>query len=240
MVKRNKNLRKKILRRYAASLVVTFLLFLLGVSLGVIIDQERVKWSEKQARINEIKYESSQIQYLLLSELEENKNECTVLQKALEKNIAELAENLEKMLEYEKNSYINKQEYSTLKRKYLLSNLKYWLLSKKVVKVCPNYDVVNVLYFYSTEKCKICPDQGVVLTYFKKLLDEKLLVFPIDIDLKKEEPTIELLMVKYNITKLPSLVINEKKYEGIIYKKDLGRIICKEYKRTPVVCEGYT
>jgi hypothetical protein len=230
----------KLRKRRLTSLLITFLLFLLGVSLGMLIDKERISWSERMHADNELLYESSNIQYLLLSQLDDTESECPVLLTALEKNIVELGENLERLLNYEKDSiFRNEKAYQMQKRKYFLSNVKYWLLSSKVADVCPEYDAINILYFYSTENCPICPNQGVVLTYYKNIFQEKLLVFPIDIDLKKEEPVIDLLISRFGLTTYPTLIINNQKYEGVVYKEKLGRIICAEFTEDYPECAVY-
>lgn len=227
-------------KRRLTSLFVTVLLFLLGVSLGVIIDRERIEWSKSVNYNNNVLYESSQVQYLLLSELKDSSSECKVLQTALEKNLAELNENLEILLEYEKQSFrMNTEEYTLIKREYLLSNIKYWMLSKQLKETCPDHDAINVLYFYSTDFCDICPNQGVVLTYFKNIFEERLLVFPIDTDLRKDEPVIDLLLSMYDITSYPTLIIEDRKYEGVIEKEELGKILCKKYKNPSQECDYY-
>ena len=99
--------------------------------------------------------------------------------------------------------------------------------------------MVSVLYFYSLKDCTVCPDQGVILTYFKKIFDERLLVFPINVDLEKEEPFIKIMRSRYNITSYPSIVIQEKKHEGVVQKTDLSRLICGAFKTAPLECERF-
>jgi hypothetical protein len=226
--------------RRRLSLVFTLLLFLLGVALGVIVDNARVNWSQERIRDDEVLYESSNVQYLLLSSTSDNENECSLFRKALEQNIAELGYNLDRLLEYEKQSFFRKEsQYENLKRRYLLSNIKYWILSKKVSQLCGNYDTVHVLYFYSTEKCDICPNQGVILTYFKNILDDRLLVFPIDVDLVGEEPVIDLMVTMYNVSEYPTLFIDEKRQVGLASKQELGKMICDGYSSSPEACNHY-
>ncbi len=227
-------------KRRRLAFVFTLLLFLLGVALGVIVDSARINWSQNMLKDNELRYESSNVQYLLLSSTSGNIDECALFQKALEQNIAELGYNLDRLLEYEKQSFFrNEEQYETLKRRYLLSNIKYWILSSRVSDVCSNYDTVHVLYFYSTEKCDICPNQGVILTYFKKLLEDRLLVFPIDVDMVKEEPVIDLLVTKYNVSEYPTLFIDDEKRAGLSDKEMLGELICERYESPPKECTPY-
>lgn len=221
--------RKISTEKYFIAGIITFLVFSLGFALGIILDNVRLRWAERINKEKEIDYASLQLQYLYLSTLKETNESCFVLHTALEKAISELGESLEKFQLYMKESKLNKEEYSIIGRKYLLDNLKYWLFARKSKQEC-DMDIVNILYFYSQEHCDICPNQGVILTYFKKKFGEKLLVFPIDVDFEGIEPMITLLRSRYNVTSYPTIIVEDVKYEGIVPKEKLDKIICNLFK----------
>jgi hypothetical protein len=56
---------------------------------------------------------------------------------------------------------------------------------------------------------------------------DKLLVFPIDLDLEEDEKFLKILRIQYNITQLPTLIINDDVYPGIQTKEELSGIICQ-------------
>jgi|FLOH01.1.fsa_nt_gi hypothetical protein len=205
--------------------IITALIFLLGISFGLIIDYERVQFVEKENQLQKVNYDSLQLQYLYLSYIPSNNETCPIIRVALEDSIAQLAESLDAVERYKKDSNINEAEYAGIEREYLIDNLRYWMFSRRLKDAC-NEDVVNILYFFSLDRCDICPNQGTILTYFKKKLEDKLLVFPINMDLEKDEQFIKILKLQYNITTLPSLVINGQKYEGVVSKDELAVIIC--------------
>ena len=109
-------------------------------------------------------------------------------------------------------------------RRYLLDNLRYWLLARETKQKC-DLNTVPIVYFYST-KCPSCPNQGTVLTYFKKLFGEEVLVFPINLDFRSQEPMVEIVMLQFDVTKQPTLIIDNKKYEGVVQKEQMHEIIC--------------
>lgn len=223
MVKVKRTVNKE---KYAVVAIITLLVFLLGISFGLIIDYERVKYVERQNSLQQVNYDSLQLQYLYLNLFPDNVETCPILRVALEHSIAILAESLEDVERYKKDTTINKEDFSIIERNYLLDNLRYWIFSTRVKNTCEE-DVVNILYFHSTDNCDICPNQGTILTYFKKKLSDQLLVFPINLDLEKNEKFLKILRLQYNITTLPTLIINEEKYEGIISKNELAEIICE-------------
>ena len=89
-------------------------------------------------------------------------------------------------------------------------------------------DRLALLYFYSAEYCANCPDQGVILTYFKKKYEDQLLVFPINVDLAQDESVIKFLLESYNISAYPSVVVGETVYSGVVATKEqLAKDICE-------------
>lgn len=236
MVKQTK--RKISSERYLIAGIITFLIFTLGLSLGFVIDQKRVTWIEETSKEQELDYKSLQLQYLYLNTLENNEKSCDILSGALKSTLITLSETLEDIEDFKENTKLNRWEYEVLLRKFTIDNLNYWLFAEKSKKLC-DMDAVSILYFFSRENCKICPNQGVLLSYFKTILEDDLLIFPIDSDLKKDEPIISLLESVYDVESYPTLIIEDTPYRRIVPKEELGRIICKLYKIEHKDCEYY-
>lgn len=223
--------------KYLLAGFITFLIFALGLTLGMVLDNARLKALEYDAREQEIDFASLQFQYLYLTSIDTEGESCPVLRTALDKSVAELGKTLDHLEEYKKDSKINLKSYTLVGRKYLLDNLQYWFFAKKSKQKC-EIDLVNILYFYSNENCEICSDQGVLLTFFKKLYGEQLLVFPIDIDLESEEPLITIMKSRYDINEYPTLVIEDTKYEGMQNKEKLSQLICSSFKNEELCIES--
>ncbi len=222
--------------RYFIAAVIALLIFSLGLSLGMIIDNERFKWIITQNEKQEIDYRSLQFQYLYINSVLGDDNEtCAVLQIQLEDTLSDLGYSLDKLLNFQKESNLNKEEYDLLHRRYIIDNLEYWLFAKKTKDLC-NTDLVTVLYFFSGTECDICPDQGVILTYFKRKYEEKLLIFPIDVDLEEDEPIIKILKRRYKVYNYPTIIVEDSKFEGVVQKSDLAEIICDNFN-DPASCQ---
>ncbi len=215
--------------KYVIAGVLTILIFVLGVALGMIIDNERLQWITRVNSLQDINYQSLQFQYLYLSTLGNDNESCAVLHATLEDSIADLGYTIDKMEEFQKDSEMKDDEYDLLRRRYILDNLKYWLFARRTQEVCYR-DLVPVLYFYSDDNCEICPSQGVILTYFKKKYNDRFLVFPLNADLRNDEPMVDMLMMRYGVTELPTLIINETRYEGVVERGALSSIICANFK----------
>lgn len=208
---------------YVIAGIITVLVFSLGISLGIIIDTARYKSTEERIRVQELDYKSLQFQSLYLSHLEKGKS-CPVLQAALKSAISDLSKSLEQIEGYEENSNLRKDDVNFLKRRYLLDNLRYWLLARETKKLC-GLNIVSVLYFY-IDDCKECPAQGVLLSHYKRVYGDRLLVFPIDSSIE-DEPMLSILQGQFNISAYPTIIIENYKVEGRTSKEELGDLLCR-------------
>lgn len=209
---------------YIIAGIITFLIFTLGITLGLLIKDYRFNLVDQINKEQEIDYLSLQLQYLYLTTFSNNKANCPILATTLIDTIADLSDSLSEIIQFEEeNSDLNKRK-QLVQRRYLLDNVRYWLLAQESQKKC-NFDTSYILYFYTSD-CSSCPNQGTILSYYKKIHGEQLLIFPINLDLEKEEPVIRMLRSQFNVTSYPTLIINNQKYEGVIKKDELGKIIC--------------
>lgn len=223
-------------RRFVIAGVITFLIFALGMLLGMVMDYERVQYTENQYFQQELNYRSLQLQFSFLNSVEdEGGNACAAFETAIKDAVSELSDSLEQVEQYQELSKTQRKDFQQIERRYLLDNIRYWLVIRETKDVCPNHRL-SILYFYSADDCPTCPDQGVILTYFKKRFGEQLLVFPINVDLASQEPTVEVIQNTFNITSYPSIVVGETPYKGVVSKEELAPIICKGLGLSPEEC----
>jgi len=53
----------------------------------------------------------------------------------------------------------------------------------------------------------------------------------------QHEPLIEVLEKAYDIQAVPTLIVNEKKFEGLTKREDLLKQLCPHYKEPIQACE---
>jgi len=222
-------------QRYLTAAAITTFIFIFGVLLGLVVDYERIQYLEFEYSKNELDYKSLQMQFSFLDIEAEDKSGCAAFEKVMESTVSELADSLEAVQTYREYSAVKNDQYNIIERRYVLDNLRYWLIVKKAQKVCP-MNRLTVLYFFSLEDCPICPNQGVVLTYYKKKFDDKLLIFPINVDIAENEQIIDVIQYRYNITEYPSIVIDDESFSGILNKEELGYIICEKLNISEEEC----
>ncbi len=232
MVKMMREVSKEI---YIAALLITTGVLILGVLLGFVIESTRTAYIEEKYRMQDLDYRSTQLQYEVLSLLEEKEN-CPAIYQTLYTNLEELEKTRVRLETYSDGATIEKQEFEALEREYFQAEVRYWLLVTKAKEIC-NHDIVTLLSFYSDEnECPLCDQQSFVLNYLKKTLDEKLLIFSFNVK-TVDEPTIRILKTAFSVETYPSLVINDELFLGLNDVDFLFPIICEKYEEAPEECD---
>ncbi len=209
--------------KYIIAGVITLLIFSLGLAFGFIIEDHRYNLIEEVNMEQEVKYISVQLQYLYLNAFS-NYDNCPILSTTLRETVEDLSDSLSEVIAFEEEQEFSDKRQEIVMRRYILDNLRYWILAKESKQKC-DLDIVPILYFYSTE-CPSCPNQGTILTYFKKLFGEQVLVFPINLDFRFEEPMIEIMVKQFDVSKQPTIIVDNKRYEGVVIRDQLQEIIC--------------
>jgi len=150
---------------------------------------------------------------------------CKILVSTIDEmhdNLAYFWSKLPSKLEvYEKYSEVQ-PEYVKLKRDYTLLSIRTWLLSLDVKKKCGE-EIIPALYFYSKD-CDNCIDQSYVLDNLKKE-NPNFSAFIVDFNL--DEPIVKIIKNVYNVTEVPSFIINDRLYSGYQSLEQMGKIISK-------------
>ena len=222
--------------KYIIAGAITLGIFLLGLSLGLVIEGKRVNYIESMSRKQNLDFSSLQLQYAFIDQLSQEKN-CMAVQKTFEHNINNLESTRIRLENFDRDATLNKNEFDVLKNEYLLAQIKYWLLAERTRKLCGT-DIVTILYFFSDEKeCPDCEKQAFVLTYLKKRFKDRLLIFSFDSKFEAE-PMIPLLKNTYGVLEYPTIVIGGIPKSKFQDKNIILKDICGYYKEKIQDCAG--
>ena len=207
---------------YLKTFVISAAIFSFGLIIGLYIENFFVSDLSARAAIVENSVREIELEMLYFQGLSDTYS-CDFLNAIVRKTNNNL-DTLAGELQYsEKNVLFTTEEIKSVKTTYTSLLIKDWLLQERIKRSCGT-NTVTVLYFYSTEDCDDCITQGNVLTLLKSIFKEKLMVFPIDIQI--DLSMIDILMDRFNATTMPALVIDDKTYTGIVGKAELTAIIC--------------
>ncbi|NIO22658.1 MAG: hypothetical protein GTN38_01355 [Candidatus Aenigmarchaeota archaeon] len=204
-----------------SAVIISALLFLSGIYVGYSINRETLSLIETRLMKITSDIQNFQLEFLFLDVLGENAT-CPLLADTLSEINKESYDIGTRLESYGGEGEIQDyDEYLNTKREYSRLLIGYWLLANKLKSSC-ELEANTIVYFFSRE-CGKCDDQGFILTYFKKDLGEKLLVFALDGDL--DEPSIQVLKKHYNLESYPTLIINGEGYGRFLSKGELEEIL---------------
>ncbi|OYT42854.1 MAG: hypothetical protein B6U88_02700 [Candidatus Aenigmarchaeota archaeon ex4484_56] len=200
--------------RFIAAISISSLIFLLGIFLGQAISYynlSELRQSQENILSDLAGYE---LAYSILSE----QDVCKIHFKELQKERAKLGQ---KVSDLEEKFGLSHPEVLTQTERYHIYQIKEYLFLKKVKKIC-NLSLPLILYFYSTDCDELCTAQGYILdTLSKKYNLTTIYAFNYEID----NPVLEVVKKIYNITSVPSLVINGKTYNRFLKLDEIEKII---------------
>ena len=221
-------------KRYVIAFLITIGFFIIGIFIGFQLSNTRISYLQESATQQRLDFDSLQVQYLYAGKLTEQGN-CNAIEATLNTNILNLIKTQERLEQYEKESTTQLNAFRTLKREYTLAELRYWLLVRDTQDIC-HRDAITVVYFYTDDKnCPECRTEGFILTYLKKLFEDRLLVFSLDAELT-EEPLVSLLIQSYNVTTYPSIIVNDELLEGFQNKDQVLQAVCGAFETTHGEC----
>ena len=195
-------------KKYLLTFIITAVIFSAMLYINSIIDQKRVvdvKGVQDQISLDLL---SSETQFNLLREAScENIGSSTVLSTELN--------SLAKKLSYLESNDTGQPnpELIYLKKYYSLLEIKDFILMKQINQKCSSKPI-SILYFYGNKSdCADCEKMSYVLTELREQYPE-LRIYSFDTNLNLS--AIDTLKSVYHINplKLPSVVYNEKTFEG--------------------------
>ncbi|MBW3013899.1 hypothetical protein KY335_01505 [Candidatus Woesearchaeota archaeon] len=218
-------LKRKISKeKYVIAAFITAAIFFMGFFLGLVVENKRVDLMTDLYQEHTVAFSSSQMQYEYLNEFINNET-CDSVFETYYTSLEDLDKTQRRLEDYSKNEKINHKQFDLLKREYLLAEVKFWLLAKKIKDKCDS-NMVPLLNFHApAEECPDCDEQSFVLSYLKKKFGQKLLIFSFNLK-DINEPMVNILKLSYNVTELPTIIVDDQKFHGFSIRDDLEPAIC--------------
>lgn len=212
-----------------SALFISFLIFIAGIAVGYTLNKEKITEVETDMKNIVKDIQNFQLQFLFFDVLDE-KATCPLMEETLNQINDKSYKIGSRLTSYGSETEIQDEgEYVELKEEYSRILTSYWLLALKLKQAC-KFNSSTILFFISKECNRdtnnMCDNQAFVLNYLKERLEENLLVFTLDIDMK--EPSVKILQRYYEVERLPTLVINEKVYEGFQDLETMKGILCND------------
>ncbi len=200
--------------------VLTIAIFLLGVSLGYYIERGRISKIEKEFAETEIEWADAKLQSFYYQNIKQE--ECGA---AIGENIIfadRVYEQGVKLQDYEDANQLS-EKLLIEKKKYALLKAEFWINSIILKEKC-NASYKNLVYFFKNNPSLVEEEsqkvQSVILKDIKQKYGSEVMLIPLPYNLNVS--IIEIMKRTYDITKVPSILIDEKiKLEGVKTQEEI-------------------
>ncbi|MFH0869388.1 MAG: hypothetical protein V1839_04130, partial [archaeon] len=185
---------------------ISTLLFASGFLLSDFLSNKKISYVDQALSDISMQTASLETEYALLLE-----NPCTYT--GFNKLASGLDELGGKLVFSSDEQSLSAEKINSIKQQYFLLEVKHLLFTKKANRECgANY--TTILYFYSDKgDCEICRAQGIVLTNIKQM-NPNAMIYSFDTNL--DFSLVSTLKEIYRVKTAPTLVVNEKTYEGLL------------------------
>ena len=208
---------------FLTSFILTVIIFSIGILLSYGLDFLRVGEVVDTIQEHELGTEAFILEQSFIDSFGGEK--CEMMQARVYDAKNGLYEVGKSLTAYGKKSIFKKKDFEYLRRKYFILQLKLYNLVSQVNSQCGNV-YLPVLFFYKAGD-DLSERQGYILDELGRGYNQQLVVLSFDKDYEKE-PLLKLLLVKYNISKAPTMVLgDDMKIEGLTYTGTLNSTIIK-------------
>jgi hypothetical protein len=211
------------MKLYLKPAIFTVFIFLIGVMIGIIIDNYRLSNARKDISESEIRWNDAQLLNLHLEKL--GNNSCNL---ALEENLVyndeiyKYGKTIEKTIEVTRFTPEIGQEW----RRYVLLQTQFWFNSIDLKEKC-GFDYHNIVYISritnSTSQEEINSKiQSTILLDLKEKCGNKIMLIPLTADVNLI--VMDSIIKQFNITSFPAVIIDEKYvFQGLTTMEELNK-----------------
>jgi len=208
------------INKYIAVTATAILIFILGISLGSYLAGTRLEYFEKSQQELTTMLKGLELK----DELLEQSDICVLTWNDVWKEKVDMGKKISYL-----ESRFGKDNKDIIEQKkiYELIEIRTLLLLEKIKQECKE-DLITILFFYTNKKddekgsWKKCDDLGYILDALYRQ-DSRVNIFSFNINIKN--PATDTLRQNYNITKVPSLVIEGKRYENLMSLEGIKELI---------------
>lgn len=198
----------------------TTLLLLIGILIGLQVDDARTGFLEEQIRESNLRGETFVVTQDYLED--SSNNYCKLASSQipqLSKRNAQIGRDLES---FSSKSVSNSYSYEYMKKKYYLNQLKLYNTLEKYKERC--HTNTTLIFFFFDDSIE-SQRQGSVLTRYRKEVDNSTYVFSYNLGTDKST-VLEMLKSDYNVSEGPVVVINgNKTFRRYVPLKELEQVI---------------
>ncbi len=215
-------MKQKKLRKYIfiTSLVITLVIFALGLLLSYGLDFARINHITRIMQDHEISSRAYKMEMDFIDTFGGDK--CDLMIDKIDELKSEIAQVGQDLSNYGGKSFFKKNDFDYLKRKYFLLEMKFYVLVKDFNIECGK-SYVSVIFFYEIDNDD-SERQGYVLDDIGQSMRDKAVILSFDKDYD-DEPALDILKNKYGVEEAPTIIIEDIIIDRFAYTGEINNTI---------------
>lgn len=199
-------------------LMATAAVFLIGLSIGFVLDTSRTTFLSGELRDTNLQTERFVVGKAYLDSIADDEEFCSLMESRIRdiaKDTQQLGEDLQNFGEA---GMFKETDYKYIQDRYYLYQVRFMLMLEDYRDRCGK-NFATVMYFFGDDAQST--RQGAVITEIREENQGKVFVFSFKSE-TEETPVIDMIQKDFNITSTPTTVLNnEKVLKGFKGKKQL-------------------
>jgi hypothetical protein len=194
---------------YIIAGILTLLIFIGGVAIGWVLDYNRVSIVQSQIDALQMDFQNLQLENSFAQTVGDNST-CSLYSSKAASLSAQTDQLASELNRFSNINQFQAQTLTSLKERYTLLNLEFWLQLTNLQKAC-GYNATTFLYFYAgtpNSPCDDCIAQGLVFDLLKRHAPDRVMIFATDTNL--DLGIVRSMVQTWNITSVPSIVVDGK------------------------------
>lgn len=200
--------------------LVTLTLLLIGVLVGLQMDDARTQFLEDQLQQTNLQTET----FLVTQSYVEgsSKNYCRVIKERIPDVARKNAQIGQDLQSFSGKSIGNDDDYNYIKRKYYVNQLRLYTMLQGYKERC-NADINLLLFFFDNSVDS--KRQGAVLTQYRRTVDNQTYIFSYNLNTEKSA-VLDILTTDYQVEEAPTVVVNgDQTYRRYVALKELKQVL---------------
>jgi len=191
-------------KTYIVAALVTFVLIASGFLFNWYFTEMRQSQIDQDLISLQSSISESQLEMLYITEF--TNATCEIIDESRSSTSKSLYEVNKRLIATEQNAINPSENFYRLKKDQTILYVKLWMLTYKMKEEC-NTNVSTILYFFDTHSSDSQTQGHVLDSVTKEYGTERVLIVPLDYEL--DSGIIRILARQFNVTKSPTLVLNE-------------------------------
>jgi len=215
---------------------VLLTIVIVALALLVVLQLDNTRTVELRKSIDKTLSENTErqvVQYYGQVMASDPQSQCQYLTRLRQKQFDSTYPLAQRIQDYEKNNLLN-SEYQNIKNTYFLGLTEIYLSGIEHHKLCGGDEIPLVMFYSEKNDCPDCRAQNRLMPFIAQRCPKvRIYAFPSDSDLTP----LQMMTDRYNISKTPTIVINDNKRLVGLSSEDE---IIAALKANGAVCDGAT